>query len=71
MGIRADVTAQIARISTSRLSDAPRPLRLSYAADVLRVNGTQLRPERQFCQVGCEMIGDGGMESTWNWPCLR
>lgn len=63
MGIRADVTAQIARISTSRLSDAPRPLRLSYAADVLRVNGTQLRPERQFCQVGCEMIGDGGMES--------
>jgi ATP phosphoribosyltransferase regulatory subunit len=21
------------------------------------VNGTQLRPERQFCQVGCELIG--------------
>lgn len=57
MGVRADVTSQIARISTSRLADAPRPLRLSYAADVLRVNGTQLRPERQFCQVGCEMIG--------------
>lgn len=57
MGVRADVTAQIARIASSRLADAPRPLRLSYAADVLRVNGTQLRPERQFCQVGCEMIG--------------
>ncbi len=57
MGVRADVTAQIARIATSRLADEPRPLRLSYAADVLRVNGTQLRPERQFCQVGCEMIG--------------
>jgi ATP phosphoribosyltransferase regulatory subunit len=57
MGVRADVTAQIARISSSRLADAQRPLRLSYAADVLRVNGTQLRPERQFCQVGCEMIG--------------
>lgn len=57
MGVRADVTAQIARISQSRLANSPRPLRLSYAADVLRVNGTQLRPERQFCQVGCELIG--------------
>lgn len=57
MGVRADVTSQIARIAGSRLADAPRPLRLSYAADVLRVNGTQLRPERQFCQAGCEMIG--------------
>ena len=57
MGIRADTTAQIARIAGSRLKDAERPLRLSYAADVLRVNGSQLRPERQFCQVGCELIG--------------
>ncbi len=57
MGVRADTTAQIARISQSRLGDETRPLRLSYAADVLKVNGTQLRPERQFCQVGCEMIG--------------
>lgn len=60
MGVRADVTAQIARIATSRLADTPRPLRLSYAADVLRVNGTQMRPERQFCQVGCELIGIDG-----------
>lgn len=57
MGVRADVTAQIARISSTRLGGEKRPLRLSYAADVLRVNGSQLRPERQFCQVGCELIG--------------
>lgn len=57
MGVRADVTAQIARISSTRLAAEQRPLRLSYAADVLRVNGSQLRPERQFCQVGCELIG--------------
>lgn len=57
MGVRADTTAQIARIAGSRLSKEQRPLRLSYAADVLRVKGTQLRPERQFCQVGCELIG--------------
>ena len=57
MGVRADTTAQISRIANSRLNDEPRPLRLSYAADVLKVKGSQLRPERQFCQVGCEMIG--------------
>lgn len=57
MGVRADTTAQIARIASSRLAKEKRPLRLSYAADVLRVNGTQLRPARQFAQVGCEMIG--------------
>lgn len=57
MGVRADTTPQIARIAGSRLAKEERPLRLSYAADVLRVTGTQLRPERQFCQVGCELIG--------------
>lgn len=57
MGVRADTTAQIARIAGSRLKDMPRPLRLSYAADVLRVNASQLRTERQFCQVGCELVG--------------
>lgn len=57
MGLRADTTAQIGRIATSRLAKEKQPLRLSYAADVLRVNGTQLRPARQFCQVGCELIG--------------
>jgi ATP phosphoribosyltransferase regulatory subunit len=57
MGVRADTTAQIARIAGSRLKETSRPLRLSYAADVLRVNASQLRTERQFCQVGCELIG--------------
>lgn len=57
LGVRADTTAQIARIAGSRLGEEPRPLRLSYAADILRVKASQLRPARQFCQVGCELIG--------------
>ncbi len=57
MGIRADITPQIARIAASRLRDMPRPLRLCYAGEVLRINGTHLRPERQFVQVGMELIG--------------
>lgn len=57
MGLRADITVQVARIAVSRLSRQPRPLRLSYAGPTLRVRGTQLRPERQVTQAGCEIIG--------------
>ena len=57
MAVRADMTLQVARVATTRLAEAPRPLRLSYAGDVLRVKGSQLRPERQFVQVGAELIG--------------
>ncbi len=57
MGLRADITMQVARIAASRLTNSPRPLRLCYAGDVFRVKGAQLRPERQFTQVGFELIG--------------
>lgn len=63
MGLRPDMTMQIARIATTRMKNAPRPLRLAYAGQVLRVKGSQLRPERQFGQVGVELIGGGAPEA--------
>ncbi len=57
LGLRADMTLQIARIAATRLRRLPRPLRLSYAGQVLRVKGDDIRPERQFGQVGAELIG--------------
>lgn len=63
MGVRSDMTTQVARIAASRLGNAPRPLRLSYAGQVLRVKGSQLRPERQFGQVGAELIGADVVEA--------
>jgi len=57
MGVRADMTLQVARLAATRLANAPRPLRLSYAGEVLRVGGAQLNPERQLRQIGCELIG--------------
>lgn len=57
MGVRADMTIQVARIAATRMTRAPRPLRLAYAGNVLRVKGSQLRPERQFIQAGVEIIG--------------
>lgn len=63
MGVRTDMTGQVARISHTRLGNVPRPLRLSYAGDVLRIKGTQLRPERQFKQAGVELIGSNTTEA--------
>jgi ATP phosphoribosyltransferase regulatory subunit len=60
IGVRADVTPQIARIAATRLGNAPRPLRLSYAGQVLRVKGSEIRPERQVGEVGAELIGAAG-----------
>ncbi len=57
MAVRADITLQVARIAGTRLVEEARPLRLSYAGQILRVRGNQLRPERQFAQVGAELIG--------------
>ena len=57
MGVRSDVTTQISRIVSSRLHEEARPLRLTYANDVLRIKGSQQRTARQFTQVGCELVG--------------
>ncbi|MGE5538075.1 MAG: ATP phosphoribosyltransferase regulatory subunit [Gemmatimonas sp.] len=57
LAVRPDMTLQIARIATTRLMHEPRPLRLCYAGQVLQVAGSQLRPERQVGQMGCELIG--------------
>src|SRR5579883_2175497 len=51
IGVRADMTPQIARIAATRLG---------YAGQVLRVRGSEIRPERQIGQVGAELIGAGG-----------
>ena len=57
MAIRADITPQVARIASTRLQGAPRPLRLSYAGQCLRVRATGLDPDRQVAQAGAELIG--------------
>lgn len=63
MGVRADTTPQVARIATTRLVNAPRPLRLSYAGQCLRVRGSQIAPDRQVGQAGIELIGHDSPEA--------
>ena len=63
MGLRADITPQVARIATTRLAHTARPLRLSYAGQCLRVHGSQLAPDRQLSQAGIELIGPDSPEA--------
>jgi ATP phosphoribosyltransferase regulatory subunit len=63
MGVRPDMTVQVARIAVTRLKHEPRPLRLSYGGNVIRVRGNPLKPERQFAQVGAELLGVDSAEA--------
>lgn len=58
MALRPDITLQTARIARTRFSSLQKPIRLSYAGDVLWVKGSSIRGERQHTQVGIELIGE-------------
>ena len=58
LGLRADMTGQVARIAGSQLSAMPRPLRLCYAGYTLRTAPEALKTRRQHTQVGIERFGD-------------
>ena len=57
LALRSDMTPQVGRIAATRLSAAPRPLRLCYAGQVLTIKGDGLDPTRERLQLGAELIG--------------
>jgi len=63
MVLRADMTPQVARIAATRLAAAPRPLRLSYAGQCVRVRGAAQAGDRQVPQAGIELIGADGPDA--------
>jgi ATP phosphoribosyltransferase regulatory subunit len=64
LALRGDMTVQVGRIATTRLADAPRPLRLCYHGQVLRLRARQLRPEREVTQLGAELIGNDSVAAA-------
>jgi ATP phosphoribosyltransferase regulatory subunit len=55
--LRAEVTAPVARIVTTRMQSAPEPIRLFYINNVFRYSQSYLKTEREFCQAGAELVG--------------
>lgn len=64
LAIRPDITRQIGRIAATLLGHAPRPLRLSYAGQVVKLAATTLWPEREMLQIGAELIGNDSVAAA-------
>ena len=62
MGLRADITPQVARIDAHGLNRDV-PVRLCYAGTVLHAKPAALGESRSLIQIGAELYGHGGLES--------
>jgi ATP phosphoribosyltransferase regulatory subunit len=62
MGVRADLTPQVARIDAHRLRDAA-PSRLCYVGTVLRTRADEWSGSRSPLQAGAELFGHDGLDS--------
>jgi ATP phosphoribosyltransferase regulatory subunit len=62
MGIRADMTTQVARIDAHLLNRAS-VTRLCYAGSVLHTRPSGLHATREPLQIGAEIYGHGGLEA--------
>ncbi len=56
LGIRADITTQVSRLISSRLSKAKLPLKLCYTGDIIRSYALNTRGQRQLKQAGVEFV---------------
>jgi len=58
LALRADFTAQVARIAATRLAGMS-PLRLYYRGSVVRESAAESGVPRERLQAGCELVGEG------------
>lgn len=61
--LRSDITSQVAKLATSKMASYERPLRLMYSGEVLRNEKNVYQTDRQFKQIGAEVIGASSLES--------
>ena len=69
MGVRADITPQVARIDAHRLP-TELPQRLCYLGPVLHTRPDKFAGSRNPLQVGAELYGYDGIESDAEIVCL-
>lgn len=66
MGVRADITTQVARIDSHRMAmPAGQPNRLCYMGSVLRTHSEVAGGSRSPIQIGAELFGHEGIESDY------
>lgn len=60
LALRADFTPMLARLLAPRLDSLPLPLRLFYRGDVIRYEEERAGRQREFYQLGAELLGVPG-----------
>ncbi len=63
LALRVDLTPQVARLVATTLRQAHLPLRLAYAGSVFRYHELRAGRQREFTQIGVELIGLEGAEA--------
>ena len=63
LALRSDFTPMLARLLAPRLATLPLPLRLFYRGDVVRFEEERAGREREFYQLGAELLGVAGPEA--------
>jgi ATP phosphoribosyltransferase regulatory subunit len=69
LGVRADMTPQVARIDAHNLKHEW-PTRLCYVGTTLHTLGDPLEKTRSPMQIGAELYGHSGIESDYEVICL-
>jgi len=57
LALRAEMTAPVARIVTTRMASIPEPIRLFYVSNVFRYSQSYVERGREFWQAGVELVG--------------
>jgi ATP phosphoribosyltransferase regulatory subunit len=63
LALRAEMTAPVARIVSTKISSMPTPIRLFYVSNVFRYSQSYVEREREFWQAGVELIGSNTSEA--------
>jgi ATP phosphoribosyltransferase regulatory subunit len=63
LALRAEMTAPVARIVSTKISSMPTPIRLFYVSNVFRYSQSYVEREREFWQAGVEFIGTNTSEA--------
>lgn len=63
LALRVDLTPQVARLVATTMREAPHPLRLAYTGSVFRYHEPRAGRQREFTQIGVELIGLDGAEA--------
>jgi len=57
IALRPEMTTPLARVTSTKMQQEPKPLRFYYMGNVFRYDDFKVGGQREFCQAGVELIG--------------